>query len=93
MPVLKCPVAGFEEVEITLPARWLIRHNEQFWTAFREAGDVSQGTAQLFGCVAVIEKIEGLEASDPLDWPLELFGWVRDAVWPSLEKALYPPKN
>lgn len=87
-----CPVTGFEEVSITLPDRWLVRHSEQFWQAYSKAGEVSVATAQLFGCIALLEQIDGLDG-EPLDWPLEVFGWIRETVYLPFEKALYPPKN
>lgn len=64
-----CPVAGFEQVKVTFPDEWLIRHNEAFWAAYREAGEkTSHNTGLLYGCIAVCE-IEGLPALTPSPSP------------------------
>jgi hypothetical protein len=102
-----CPVKGFEQVKITFPSEWLIKHNEAFWAAYREAGDtVSHNTGLLYGCIAVCEKIEGLPALSPPsvppsggevrvgpgEWPLQVYNWLLKTVYfDSLEKALNPP--
>ncbi len=89
-----CPIAGFEQVKISLPDVWLIKHNEAFWAAYRGAGEgVSHNTGLLYGCIAVCETIEGLPANSPGEWPLQVFNWFIQTVWGSLEKALNPPKN
>lgn len=91
-----CPVAGFEAVEIVFPGVWLVRHNEAFWAAYREAGEtISHNTALLHGCIAVCDEIKGLPTDKPVgEWPLAVFIWFIDTVFhQGLEKALNPPKN
>lgn len=91
-----CPVQGFEQVRITFPSEWLIKHNEAFWAAYREAGDkVSHNTGLLYGCIAVCEQIEGLPNGEgqggPGEWPLQVYNWLLKTVYfDSLEKALNP---
>ena len=90
----QCPVEGFDNVVIELPDQWLVRHNEAFWRAYREAGEVSHTTGLLYGSVAVCDKIDGLPDTPPLEWPLEVFAWLINTVYrDGLEVALNPSKN
>lgn len=96
MPIVQCPVKGFEQVSINVPEHWLVRHNESFWRAYRAAGDeVSYNTALLHGSIAAVNGIKGIPQDTAVeDWPLELFLWIIQTVYrDGLEKALNPPKN
>ena len=96
MATTKCPIPGFENVTLTYPDRWAVKHHTLFYSAVREAGEeATQGTQWLYGSVAVCDKIEGLPEGVPVsEWPLELFNWIVQTVyWGSFEKALNPTKN
>ena len=93
MPTEKCPIEGFEEIEITFPDHWLVKHNEIFWKAYREAGEVSHNTALLYGSVAVCSEIKGVP-DDCAEWPLEIFHWFIDTIYnQSLQTALNRSKK
>lgn len=94
MPTVACPIEGLEDVKITFPDEWLIKHNEIFWAGVREAGEnVTWNTGLLYGCIAVV-KIEGLDSEKPGEWPLQVFNWIIQTIYyDSLHKALNPEKN
>jgi hypothetical protein len=95
-----CPVPGYTEVEIEFPDELLVKHQRMYGQAVRAAieanENVSVDEARFIGCKAICTEWNVPAALDerPLeDWPLGVFRWVVDTVYPHYELAANPPKN
>lgn len=97
MPVTTCPIEGFEHITVIYPDEWLYRHLIQFEMGKRQAPDGAGPAAEeLFGTIALCEKIEGVDLSDIPNAPLhfiQFFNWLRQEVYLSYLQAVSPPKK
>lgn len=97
MTTEKCTVKGFEKVSITFPDKWLMAHRDLFFQGMGAApSGASPGTSELYGCIALCEKIEGIEVDDLGSLELHyapVFDWLRKVVYESFTAAMQPPKN
>lgn len=99
---VKCPLDGFEQVEITFPeqAELTMAHYSRFGQGMADAPpDSSFGVRLIFGSIALCDKIEGLEI-DPaklLELPLyysQVLQWIVQVVYhDTYSPAVDVPKN
>ena len=97
--IINCPIEGYEDLSVTIPDTFLVRHHELWAKGVRESldifgNDASIGMQRFLGCVALCEKIENPPDGGAADWPLDIFHWLIDEVYHSaFEKALNPKKK
>jgi hypothetical protein len=98
MPTIECPLEGFDKITVTYPDEWLMRHVDLFHLGFSSAPeDASPATKEMFGTVALCEKIEGLDLDDISAMPLSyrpFFNWLVETVFiDGYVKALTVPNG
>jgi hypothetical protein len=80
MPTVQCPVEGFEEIRVTYPDEWLMKHIDQFYAGTQKSAEgCAPSTKELYGVIALCEKIEGIDLSKISEAPLTyrpFFVWL-----------------
>jgi hypothetical protein len=97
MPHIACPLKGYEDVAVEFPDEWFMRHVDQYWAGSNKAAEgASMFTRELYGAIALCDKIEGLDVKDLAAKPLAFYpvlNWLRTTVLGSYYAAMEIPKN
>lgn len=97
MPTIQCPIEGFENVTISYPDEWLMKHIDQWHYGRSQAPEnASPLTQETFGAIALCDKIEGIDLANITELPLRyvgLFRWLRDVVYGSYLNAFTVEKK
>lgn len=92
---VSCPVEGFTHISITYPDKWAYRHKLLFLRGVAQADrEASWFEGTLLGCIALCEKVEGLELEEIGELPMHyapFFEWVVVEIYPKYSKAAEPP--
>lgn len=98
MPTVNCPLEGFEDVQITYPDEWLVKHRDMFFYGWSQPPeDSAPSTKETYGAIALCEKIDGLDIKNLAELPMSyihVLNWIRDTVFvKGYLEAIEPPKN
>lgn len=101
MPVVPCPVKGFEDVTVTYPDEWNMGHRDKFYRGCQKARLASPLTMETFGTLELCQvEIGGermaLDLSSfeelPLKWD-RFFKWLVPTVYGSYRAESEPDPN
>lgn len=85
MPIAKCPVKGFEDVTITYPDEWLMKHIDQFYVGLSKAPENSApSTKEIYGSIALCDTIDGIDLTNVSEAPIayrDFFIWLVNEVY------------
>lgn len=84
MPKLACPVAGFEQVEVTVPDEWLMGHINRFYQGYNSDPEAAPALREIYGTIALCDAITGVDLKDVANKPLRwrpFFRWLVEAVY------------
>lgn len=83
MPKIQCP--HDENVWVTFPDEWLMKHVDMFYQGVLSAPIGSApSTEEIYGAIAICDKIEGIDLKDLHEKPLALWQvlrWIVEEVY------------
>ena len=83
MPTIECPFD--DKVHVTYPDEWLMKHVDLFYQGTQEApAGSAPSTVEIYGAIALCEKIDGIDVGDLHDKPLGLWKvlrWIVEEVY------------